>query len=232
MRWIRFKELNEKKRMHRLASSNFSHNISIGIKKANDSDIANTNHLSKDWNNSQKYSSAVTIEGKRLLRCQYSGNFSKMKLSLSKMSNTCCEILATYNALVLSSKISDNENYEAFFKLASEFVANALYVTSTGIFGSNPKKIPCCLDAYNQDYTLYKSIEELDNDMRDGDIAIISYRHHLVCIHTYCCIKKNGKFISINRGSGCLYEWENKTMSECLKNKRLIIGLVMKNNKQ
>lgn len=230
MAWIRFDKLNKNKLIHRLALSNYEHNTSLGIRTYNDCDCGNLDVLTKKWHNSSKYSSITEICGKRLLRCQYSGNFSKMKFSVARMSNTCCEVIAVYNALVLSGKITDDKNFDAYFKLASEFVVNGLFLTKSGFFGSSPKKISSCLGAYGQEHTVYTSLSELERNVKDGDIIVVSYRHHLVCMHTYCCVKLGNEIVSINRGSGCLYEWKNKSITECLKGNSFIIATVIKSN--
>lgn len=208
LKWIKFSEFDSQRLMHKIAMRNFEHNCSVGI---------------------EKNGCVTVINSKELLRAQKLGSFPLMKLSKADLSKTCCEVIATYNALKLCGKITDDDSFTSFFRLCSEFVVNALLLLPSGHFGSNPFKIKNCLNAYNAPFRQFRSIDKFETSLNDKDIAIVSFRHHFFCIHTFCVIKDGGKLISINRGSGCDYEWKNDTLSECLRKNRFLVGYILKN---
>jgi hypothetical protein len=111
---------------------------------------------------------------------QHKDEFNKMMLSNSYMSDVVCEVLASYNALILSDEEID------FCKLAFEFEANAL-ISPNGNLGSNPKKIANCLKAYNVDFEEKTSnfpvpicfkqnskLNSLQKSLEEGKIIIFS----------------------------------------------------------
>ncbi len=230
--WIRFSELDKARTSHKRAYDNYFKNRQIGIKTQTDEDAPDCNCLKSKSPLANKYSSVTKIWNKDILRAQYSGHFPLMKFSKAKMSETCCEVMGTYNALKLYGAFESDKDFDVFFKLAAEFEVNALFLLKTGHFGSNPFKIGRCLNAYKVAYDEYRSVTELDSRLNNGDIAIIGYRHHLVCMHVFCCVKENGKVISINRGSGCLYNWKNDSVSQCLKKGKFLVGYILKNDKE
>ncbi|SEK88609.1 surface protein [Ruminococcus albus] len=125
------------------ALENYDHNVSIGVDPEQ---------------NIYKYGVYD------LLINQEGGNFPKLNFVDVKMDEVCCEIMGTYNALLL-----DNVQVD-FFKLAAEFEENACgnyYVFGgNGWAGSDPKAISSCLDAYNVNYTTidiadYRDIADL-----------------------------------------------------------------------
>lgn len=71
------------------------------------------------------------------------------------MFEVACEIIATYNAMI----IANNNNKEAdFCRLAVEFETNAIKDTgilTRGKFGSDPERIFDCLKAFNYEFTMY-----------------------------------------------------------------------------
>lgn len=208
LNWTKFGDFNDKRLMHRLAKRNFEYNSAVGIS-------------AKDC--------VTVINSKKLLRAQKLGSFPMMKLSKAKLSDTCCEVIATYNALKLCGRVCDDESFKDFFKLCSEFVVNALLLLPSGHFGSNPFKIKNCLSAYSQPFTKISKLSEFEEKMKDGDVAIVSFRHHFFCIHTFCVVKQGEKLISINRGGSCDYEWKNDTLSDCLRKNRFLVGYILKN---
>lgn len=207
MSWIKFCDLNKKKYIHNTAIENYNHNKAIGIS-------------AKDC--------ITVISGKTLLRAQSLGSFPKMKLSCAKLSKTCCGVIATYNALKLYGLFPNDKDFNGFFKLCSEFVVNALLLLPTGHFGSNPFMIKNCLATYNIPYSVYKNPVEFENTLNEGDISIVSFRHHFVCMHTFCLVKQNGSLVSINRGNGCNYEWKDNTLSDCLRKHKFLVGYILK----
>lgn len=100
----------------------------------------------------------VEMDGKELLIYQNGGAFKDLKFASTKMKDTGCGIMATYNALLLAGYQVD------FFKLALEFEYNGLTEFSvfslfapSGAFGSDPYKIRNCLEAYCVSYSTYQS---------------------------------------------------------------------------
>lgn len=232
LEWIRFSEFDKTRRLHKRAYDNYIRNGQIGIKTQTSDDVPECDCLKSNSPLAGKYSSVTRLWGRNILRAQYSGNFPVMKFGRAKMSKTCCEIIGTYNALKLCGAFDNDADFDGFFRLAAEFEVNALFLLKTGHFGSNPFKIGRCLDAYDIAFDEYRSVTKLDSRLTDGDIAIVGYRHHLVCMHVFCCVKERGKIISINRGSGCLYNWENVSVSQCLKKGKFLVGYILKNDKE
>lgn len=140
-----------------------------------------------------------------------------------KMSNVICEVIATYNALKLKGIITDNPSYSKFFRLAVEFDFSAKKMTppvgkysSSGSFGSEPRKIGNCLDAYNVKYkkfdrndedTLFKrektaakeAAKSMDNNINFNDVLIMAYNFGTLDlqIHTFSGVMNNNGFIDL-----------------------------------
>ena len=143
--------------------------------------------------------------GHDLLVNQSGGGFPAMNFHDSPMNEVCCEIMGTYNALVLHGEPVD------FYKLAAEFEINATSDAPSGDngwAGSNPYKIGNCLDAYNVEYTTINnnlnlndtietiitvddysdvdstnkaSCDEFDKELKNGVCGIISYKYATDC---------------------------------------------------
>ena len=163
-----------------LSFDNYFSNINIGLASTN---IENTS-------------------GKDYAVYQNGGNFPKLEFNSVKMDGVCCEIMGTYNALLMA-----DENVD-FFKLALEFEYNATLVpliiggfTYHGMWGSDPHKIKNCLDAYNISYTMfdpndYSSADEAckayDNALLGAKGSVVSYNFKFLGlylpIHTFAAI--------------------------------------------
>ncbi len=116
------------------------------------------------------------------------------------MSDTACEVIATYNALAV---IGEYDCYQSgvltndinkFFRLSAEFQLNAMYIINGGWFGSDTSKIGDCLSVYNRAYEVYNEDElkmfdaYLRNKKANG--AIVSYDNFGLLklrIHTFYC---------------------------------------------
>ncbi len=138
--------------------------------------------------------------GNNMLINQSNGNFKNLMFNNVTMDGVCCEIMGTYNAMILAGVDVD------FFKLAIEFEMNATKIiaglTICGTWGSDPYKIDDCLDAYHVKYVTidmdnYESNEQacdaFDSELKSGKSAIISYhfpsfKFIYAGIHTYASI--------------------------------------------
>ena len=147
-------------------------------------------------------SNIESIAGKDYIIFQEGGNFPKLKFNSVKMNAVCCEIIGTYNALIMADVNVD------FFKLALEFEYNATLVpaviggfTYHGMWGSDPYKIKDCLDAYHVSYTMfvpddYSSVEAAckayDNALLGAKGGVVSYNFQFLglylAIHTFAAI--------------------------------------------
>lgn len=120
--------------------------------------------------------------GHDLLLNQSGGNFPKLYFKTSTMNDVCCEIMGTYNALLMKNIQVD------FFKLAVEFEQNGINIVlgtgSNGMWGNDPYKICNCLDAYNVSYTTIDiadypdftaACNAYDAALKKGVCGIISY---------------------------------------------------------
>ena len=201
------------------AINNYENNKSIGIDT--------TNNL-------------TPVNNYNLLFYQNGGNFPKMKFNSAIMSNVCCEIMATYNALALTGEFDIINNsgvmtndVNEFFELALEFELNAQYldyIPSGGRFGSDPEKIEDCLISYNKQYQLYTNVDDMDNNMTNSVSAIVSYNFYVFGIHTYCCYYDNqaGKIKSINRENNNTHVLGTNSIKNCLGDYDFNIGYILK----
>ena len=206
------------------ALENYDYNINIGISKDN----------------------ILNYMGHDLLVYQNGGNFPKLNFVEVKMDGVCCEIMGTYNALVLHDEPVD------FFKLAVEFEENAngnYYIAGDGICagwaGSDPQTIGYCLGAYNvnyttidlDDYSTYKdACDTFDAELKTGKSGIISYQFPITYlgIHTYAVVD-DGRTPSkpiltfnynCNAKTSLLYPSTYSTLDN--GNKHFMIGYVLK----
>ncbi|MBR3448698.1 MAG: VWA domain-containing protein [Oscillospiraceae bacterium] len=157
------------------ALQNYEHNVSIGIDRTNN---------------------VVNYKGHDLLVYQHGGNFPQLYFNQVTMDGVCCEIMGTYNALVMKDVPVD------FFKLAVEFEVNATGIYfgtgGSGCWGSDPYLIDNCLDAYHVSYTTvdmddYDSYTDgcnaFDAELMNGVSGIFSYHWPKLGIyagiHTY-----------------------------------------------
>lgn len=157
------------------ALQNYEHNVSIGIDRTNN---------------------VVNYKGHDLLIYQSGGNFTQLYFNQVTMDGVCCEIMGTYNALVMKDVPVD------FFKLAVEFEVNATGIYfgtgGSGCWGSDPYLIDNCLDAYHVSYTTvdmddYDSYTDgcnaFDAALMNGVSGIFSYHWPwngiYAGIHTY-----------------------------------------------
>lgn len=132
----------------------------------------------------------LNYNGVEVLVDQYGGNFPLLSFADVTMDEVCCEVMATYNALVMYD--NSNDNYD-FFKIAVEFELNALddsFWKQSGVdvlqfynvkdvaglssmdggFGCRREKIADCLDSYNIPYISYAT-EEYDTLLTSSDEA-------------------------------------------------------------
>ncbi len=219
-RWIVFNEIIGGKRFRR-AQKNYHLNTNIGIRTADDPAAADIDCIERDSAEALLHSNIIDCCGHSLLTCQYGGNFPLMKFSKAKMSDVCCEILAAYNALRICGKA---DCFSDFFKLACEFEANGPFLIKSGHFGADYRKIGLCLEAHGLSVKAVKRLPELESIASSAVCCVISYRFSLVKIHTFLCIYDGGRFISVNRGSGCLYNWSDESLAKCLRGGRLLVG--------
>lgn len=114
------------------------------------------------------------INGKDLIQQQGKEPFNRIYLGNRDMGYNGCEVIATYNALLLKNQDVD------ILKLACEFEANALIINpgDKGGFGSESAKIDGCLDHYNISYVETKSKEKMYEELVFNDkVVILSYWH-------------------------------------------------------
>ena len=149
----------------------------MGWEDTNVSNTAAKNYINnvKNYNESVKSGvikdNIVYYKGHALLVYQNGGIFQLLKFRDQTMDGVCCEIMGTYNALVLHDEPVD------FLKLAVEFEANATSDApfgDNGWAGSNPYKIGNCLDAYNVEYTTINNKLNL-NDTIETIITVDDY---------------------------------------------------------
>lgn len=226
MKWITFNDIIAGDRSKR-AISNYYRNKQIGIKAHNDDAAADVDIIEQHSKEALLHSTAIEIKGKQLLYCQYGGNFPLMRFSHSDFGDVCCEIMAVYNAMKMCGYIGSDDSFEEFFRISCEFEVNAPYIVSSGHFGGDYKKIDDFLVSRNVRFTVCKDIDKIDELIKNSASCIISYRFDLVKVHTFCCFYDNGKIVSINRGSGCLYLWRNDSVKECLRGGKLLVGYAL-----
>lgn len=77
--------------------------------------------------------------------------FPNLKFGETIMSEVACEIIATYNALKMKSYISNDTDYDCFFRLAVEFELGAM----KGVF---PFDIPPISDKAGVDSIAHKDV--------------------------------------------------------------------------
>ena len=168
-----------------------------------------------------------TYNSKQLLLNQNHGEFPNLKYGENvKMSEAICEVIATYNAMKLKGKLTEDYSYSKFFKLAAEFEVNIMKATPIpkitpilgkygpdGSFGSEPKKIYKCLDAYDIKYKKYtlddymeygasiSAATDMDSDLNKDDVFILSYNFNpkklYLQIHTFSgiCFSNNDLYL-------------------------------------
>lgn len=141
------------------------------------------------------------LDGKEVMLYQ-SGMKKEFKLAKEDMSKCVCEVMGTYNAMILAGYKSD------FLKLAVEFEVsglNDLGFFKPGVFGSDPKKIKYCLNAHNVGYSKYNSCEKLENNMKkEKSVAIVAHNFKFFRIHTFAVLY-NKKYATINEKSNIEY---------------------------
>lgn len=191
--------------------------------------------------------------GDELIIYQHGGNFDKLLFCDVKMSGVCCEIIATYNFLVLSGKKVD------FFRLASEFEYNAVLkppvirlFTRNGTWGSNPYAVRACFDRYGISYDMYDSFEnknafsEFKKSLVLAKYAFVSYAWKwdrisikgrkfgagvIKGIHTFVVVcEKEGKFRTFNRYSNHQSSVEYGSFDEILGDgdSEFLVGYIIK----
>lgn len=153
------------------------------------------------------------------------------------MFEVACEIIATYNAMI----IANNNNEEAdFCRLAVEFETNAIKDTgilTRGKFGSEPKRIYDCLNAYAVKFDYYDEAEldKMEDEIKNSsNIAIYSYNfasfdvwwiikdYIKMRIHTCFCFFdiRSNSIISLNRGSGSMNSSDKESIKESIGDDR------------
>lgn len=168
------------------AMTNYEHNLKNGIGKSN----------------IFRYNSA------EVLLNQNHGEFPNLFFGSNvPMNRVICEVIATYNALKLKGNLIDDASYRKFFRLAVEFELNAMKMTppfgkyrADGSFGSEPRKIGKCLQAYNVKYDKFdrkalfgrrtsaiESAKDMNSKLKADDILIMAYNFGTLNlqIHTF-----------------------------------------------
>ena len=214
------------------AFDNYNYNMKLGLKNTDD-----------------EFSNVFVYNDYELVINQYGGNMQnqngshsvsdnkdKLKFADVHMGHAACELMATYNGMKLADAISSDDCRTSFFSLAVEFEINNLYITSSGYWGSNPKKIADCLDSYNVRYTTADSIEDVDNELFNNHTvksSIVSYKFNdrtvdnimkflgvyntpKFALHSYVAVNDGRSsmypLFTINRGSNHTYtESYNRT---------------------
>ena len=225
MQRVTFDNIVSDKR-YKNAFENYTLNKNIGIKTQDDPDAQDTDIVESGTAEAFKHSNVITVCDKQLLYCQYGGNFPKMRFCKADMSDVNCEILACYNALKFSDYINDS-GFEEFFKIAAELEVNAPYVISTGHFGADHKKLGEFLKSRDVPFTVHTDPDKATEALKVSKCAIVAYKFDMVKIHTFMCFYENGKVVSVNRGSGCLYLWKNESIIECLKGGKLCEAYIL-----
>lgn len=220
MKWITISEILSENKFT-AAVQNYRNNRSIGIKKLDDPEAESTDAVTKNSEDAARHSTVTEVSGKKLLYCQHGGNFPKMRFARAKMSNVICEAIAIYNALKFSGYIDDDKDFEEFFKISCEFEVNAQYIITGGHWGTDYKRLGEFLNSRSIPFKIITDTEKADAMLKNAKCAVISYKFYLFGVHTFMCFYDSGKVISVNRGSGCLYLWKNKSIKECLRGQKL-----------
>ena len=227
MSWKSFDEIINGKH-HKRAISNYYRNKSIGIKTADDKDASDTDLIAPRSDEALRHSTVCRVKEKDLLYCQYGGNFPLMKFAYANLGQVICEIMAVYDAMKLSGYIDDDSDFDEFFKIACEFEVNAPYITPTGHFGGDYRRIGDFLRSRGVDFTVCRDIDKIDAEIRSSESCVVSYRFDHVGVHSFCCYYDGDKLVSINRGSGCLYLWYDNSVNDCLRGDKLLVGYILK----
>lgn len=128
---------------------------------------------------------------------QSGGAFPLLRYKHARMSNVCCGIMAVYNVLTLSGVSVD------FLKLAAEFEQASVPAIPPGVFGTNPFLIGRCLAAYGVSYKKFRKLDELENALTPGMLAVVSYLFGRLDPrgHTFAVEKTADGIITYNRFS-------------------------------
>ena len=123
--------------------------------------LKNKQALDKD----QSFKNGIDI-----INGQDTSPFNRLYLGNYNMGYNGCEVIGTYNALLILNKKPD------LLKLACEYEANGLmFNLDTGGFGVESKKIRECLDNYMVSYEETKSVQEIDQALLNNKTIIVSY---------------------------------------------------------
>lgn len=222
--WDRFGKLY-------MVNENWISNNDLNVNRVNNAFETYKNNIGKGFSNINKYFDTNYSVNVLLGQSASGGKFQELKYGESYMSDVACEIIATYDALKMKNYIQNDYSFSHFFKLATEFEFGAMKssininidkldsivgvdISQIGVFGSEPKEIYKCLDAYNVSYESYNrdnymleaipfgngtgdkkfatKVAELaagrmDNNISSNDVVIASYNFSTMylAIHTF-----------------------------------------------
>lgn len=156
---------------------------------------------------------------------QSGGAFLELRFRRVKMCGVCCEIMAAYNAMLLSGINVD------YLKLAAEFErGGAIPAIPPGMFGNSPLSIGRCLAAYGVSFTKYTRLAEFESALKEGSVAVLSYKFKGLDprVHGFMIQKTESGITAYNRFSNDKAPRNYSSVAEAIDGKIFLVGFILK----
>lgn len=158
---------------------------------------------------------------------QTGGAFPALRFRRVKMCGVCCEIMAAYNAMLLSGINVD------FLKLAAEFErGGAIPAILPGMFGNSPLSIGRCFAAYGVRFRKFTRLAEFEKALEPGSAAVLSYKFKGLDprVHAFSMQKTADGIIAYNRFSNDKEPRVYGSVAEAIAGKMFLVGYVVVND--
>jgi hypothetical protein len=146
----------------------------------------------------------------------------------SRMKDSGCGVIGTYNALYLLGKEPSLAEVGRRYEISGAMAGG-------GAWGTNPYGAPQVLKQYGVQYEEYTDPDALEREAGEGDVMIVSIWNRKGTIfegyHTFAVQKVNGELMVYNRFNNSAESTEKKTMGEVIENGQFIVGYRVQNAK-
>ena len=146
----------------------------------------------------------------------------------SRMKDSGCGVIGTYNALYLLGKDPSLAEVGRRYEISGAMAGG-------GAWGTNPYGAPQVLKQYGVQYEEYTDPDALEREAGEGDVMIVSIWNRKGTIfegyHTFAVQKVNGELMVYNRFNNSAESTEKKTMGEVIENGQFIVGYRVQNAK-